>query len=228
MQRRLDQLFNGDETDEDKEDALSEEKTPLASTPSFTDEPEAGNAINFSNLRIDDPFPEEEEFPTLKVVKEKNIYKYQVPAQNIISPHKPIIQASDLGILKKHFGICIGTEEDNATNETKQEFMVCMNEQKLHKSLRKVPGEIYDKLLVILQIQDRLKMKKAILDLPGESSTFIEFVQYALLDFTLNLLKPGSFNKKQRRRTQHFLRSLHTNIQSLWQLPWRIELYMAI
>lgn len=70
-----------------------------------------------------------------------------------------------------------------------QEFMVCMNEQKLHKPLKEVLGESYDKLLVILQIQDRLKMKKAIMDLPAESSAFTEFVQYTLLDFSLNLLK---------------------------------------
>ncbi|KAI8884105.1 hypothetical protein K501DRAFT_144595, partial [Backusella circina FSU 941] len=77
----------------------------------------------------------------------KNIYKYRAPAQNIISPHKPIIQANDLGVLKDYFDICIGTNQDKATEETKQEFMVCMNEQNLHKSLKEVPGEIYDKLL---------------------------------------------------------------------------------
>ncbi|KAL9538348.1 hypothetical protein PS6_011580 [Mucor atramentarius] len=226
MQRRLDQLFNDDKTDEDtndagqrdltsrledEEDPVSEEETgsvqasqsvSFASTRSFTDEPEAGNATNASNVHINDPFTEEEEeFPTLKVVKEKNIYKYQAPAQNIISPHKPIIQASDLGVLKDYFDICIGTNQDNATEETKQEFIVCMNEQNLHKSLKEMPDEIYDKLLVILQIQDRLKMKKAIVDLPAESSAFTEFIQYALLDFTLNLLKPGSFNGKSDERS---------------------------
>lgn len=76
-----------------------------------------------------------------------------------------------------------------------------MNEQNLHKSLKEMPDEIYDKLLVILQIQDRLKMKKAIVDLPAESSAFTEFIQYALLDFTLNLLKPGSFNGKSDERS---------------------------
>lgn len=214
MQRRLDQLFNDDETDEDTNDAgqldltsrlEDEEETgslqSLASTRSFTDEPEAGNGTNASDVHINDPFIEEEEFPTLKVVKEKNIYKYQAPAQNIISPHKPIIQASDLGVLKNYFDICIGTNQDKATEETKQEFMVCMNEQNLHKSLKEVPDEIYDKLLVILQTQDRLKMKKAIIDLPAESSAFTEFAQYALLDFTLNLLKPRSFNGKSDERS---------------------------
>ncbi|KAI7875061.1 uncharacterized protein EV154DRAFT_430233, partial [Mucor mucedo] len=80
----------------------------------------------------------------------KNIYKYQAPAQNIISPYKPIIQASDLGVLKNYFGICIGTNQDKATEETKQEFMVCMNNQNLYKSLKEVPDEIYGKLLAIL------------------------------------------------------------------------------
>ncbi|KAI8640268.1 hypothetical protein BD408DRAFT_348385 [Parasitella parasitica] len=39
------------------------------------------------------------------------------------------------------------------------------------------------------------------MDLPAESSAFNEFVQYALLDFTLNLLKPGSFNGKSDERS---------------------------
>ncbi|KAI8087785.1 uncharacterized protein B0P05DRAFT_465198 [Gilbertella persicaria] len=39
------------------------------------------------------------------------------------------------------------------------------------------------------------------MDLPAESSTFTEFVQYALLDFTLNLLKPGGFNGKSDERS---------------------------
>ncbi|KAI9279072.1 hypothetical protein BY458DRAFT_423709, partial [Sporodiniella umbellata] len=72
---------------------------------------------------------------------------YQAPAQNIISPHKPIIQASDLGVLKEYFDICIGTNQDNATKEIKQEFMLCMNEQSSYKCLKEVPGGIYDKLL---------------------------------------------------------------------------------
>lgn len=79
--------------------------------------------------------------------------------------------------------------------------MVCMNEQTLYKTLKEAPGEFYGKLLVILQIQNRLKMKKAIMDLPAEFSSFTEFVQYALLDFTLNLLKPGSFNGKSNERS---------------------------
>ncbi|KAI8096092.1 hypothetical protein BDF21DRAFT_330157, partial [Thamnidium elegans] len=68
---------------------------------------------------------------------------YQAPAQNIISPHKLIIQASDLGVLKDYFDICIGTNQDKATEKTKQEFMVCMNEQNLYKSLKGVPEEKY-------------------------------------------------------------------------------------
>ncbi|KAG2198735.1 hypothetical protein INT47_005420, partial [Mucor saturninus] len=192
MQRRLDQLFNDDETDEDINDAgqldltsslEDEEETEslqsLASTRSFTDEPELGNGTNAYD--DDDPFTEEEE--------------------NIISPYKPIIQASDLGVLKNYFDICIGTNQDKATEETKQEFIICMNNQNLYKSLKEVPDEICDKLLAILKTQDRLKMKKAIMDLPAESSAFAEFAQYALLDFTLNLLKPRSFNGKSDERS---------------------------
>lgn len=44
-------------------------------------------------------------------------------------------------------------------------------------------------------------MKKAIVDLPAESNAFAEFIQYALLDFTLNLLKPGSFTGKSDERS---------------------------
>lgn len=84
--------------------------------------------------------------------------------------------------------------QDQATEETKREFILCMKEQISHKSLKEVPDKIHEKLLAILQFQDRLKMKKAIMDLPADSSAFTEFVQYALLDFTLNLLKPCSFN----------------------------------
>ncbi|KAI8884106.1 hypothetical protein K501DRAFT_183042 [Backusella circina FSU 941] len=39
------------------------------------------------------------------------------------------------------------------------------------------------------------------MDLPADSSAFTEFVQYALLDFTLNLLKPRSFNGKSDERS---------------------------
>jgi hypothetical protein len=64
-----------------------------------------------------------------------------------------------------------------------------------------VPGEVYQKLLDILLIDNRIKMKKVIMDLPSQSSSFIEFAQYALLDFTLNLLKPGNFSTKSDERS---------------------------
>ncbi|OBZ89730.1 hypothetical protein A0J61_02221 [Choanephora cucurbitarum] len=219
-QSRLDQLIKHDETDrytddnahsdlesgsEDENDCPSEEETAgelsFAFTQAFADDSEAVGSVSSPNGNIDDLFAEEEEFPTLKVVKEKSIYKYQAPAQNIVSPHKPIIQAIDLGVLKDYFDICIGTNQDKATEETKQEFVAYMNEQNLYKSLKEMPAEIYDKLLTILQIQDRLKMKKIIMDLPAESSAFTEFVQYALLDFTLNLSKPSSFDGKNDERS---------------------------
>ena len=129
------------------------------------------------------------------------MYKYQAPAQNIISPHRPIIQATNLCVLKKYFGICIGTNQDNASEETKEEYMAYMNEQNIYKFLKEVSGDIYSKLLLILQIQDRIKMKEAILGLPSEANAFTEFVQYTLLDFSLNLLKPGSFYGKSDERT---------------------------
>lgn len=106
-----------------------------------------------------------------------------------------------MGVLKDYFDICISTSQDKVSDDTKEEFVSCMSEQKQHKSLKEIPGQIYDKLLMILQIQDRLKMKKAIVDLPAESNAFAEFIQYALLDFTLNLLKPGSFTGKSDERS---------------------------
>ncbi|KAI9279073.1 hypothetical protein BY458DRAFT_432238 [Sporodiniella umbellata] len=39
------------------------------------------------------------------------------------------------------------------------------------------------------------------MNLPAESSAFAEFVQYTLLDFTLNLLKPSSFSGKSDERS---------------------------
>ncbi|CAO3653436.1 unnamed protein product [Mucor hiemalis] len=44
-------------------------------------------------------------------------------------------------------------------------------------------------------------MKKAIIDLPADSNASTKFAQYALLDFTLNLLKPRSFNGKSDERS---------------------------
>jgi hypothetical protein len=75
-----------------------------------------------------------------------------------------------------------------------------MDEQKLYKSLKEVDG-LYDKLIKILQIEDRLQMKKEIMDLPVQSTPFMEFIQYTLLDFTLNLLKPDSFTGKSDERS---------------------------
>ncbi|KAG2233861.1 hypothetical protein INT48_005202, partial [Thamnidium elegans] len=49
----------------------------------------------------------------------------------------------------------------------------------------------------ILQIQNGLKTEKAIMGLPAESNAFTEFVQYALPDFTLNILKTWCEKKEK-------------------------------
>ncbi|KAI8364529.1 hypothetical protein EDC96DRAFT_423871, partial [Choanephora cucurbitarum] len=72
---------------------------------------------------------------------------YQAPAQNIISLHKTTIQATDLCVLKDRFDICIGTNQDNASEETKEQYMAYMNEQNIYKFLKEVSGDIYSKLL---------------------------------------------------------------------------------
>lgn len=59
--------------------------------------------------RIDELFnPVSERTSGLTVVKEQNIYRFQMPCDNMFSPHKPIIQKEDLATIKSYFDMCIG------------------------------------------------------------------------------------------------------------------------
>ncbi|KAI9486311.1 MAG: hypothetical protein EXX96DRAFT_39065 [Benjaminiella poitrasii] len=138
-----------------------------------------------------------EEFPSLQVVKENNLYKFQAPSNNIISPHKPIIQFTDLSVLKTYFDICISTSVNEASDETRLEHESLMAQQKEYFHLKAIPGGVYDTLLQLLQ-SNHTEMFDKIVNLP-KNKPFFEFIKYAMLDFLLNLKRPENYNNNDER-----------------------------
>lgn len=91
-----------------------------------------------NNIELeDDPFMEIEEYPSLKIVKEKNFYQLQAPSNHIVSPHKPILQADDLSVLETYFDICINSSTKKASGTTRLEYQNYMKDQNHYRSLEK-------------------------------------------------------------------------------------------
>ncbi|KAG0736202.1 hypothetical protein G6F57_013550 [Rhizopus arrhizus] len=78
----------------------------------------------------------------LTIVKEKNIYRFQMPCDNMFSPNKPIIQKEDLATIKGYFDICIGSSSSEASPETKYEYEVLMKRQATLQNLKDLDPDV--------------------------------------------------------------------------------------
>ncbi|CAO3608356.1 unnamed protein product [Mucor hiemalis] len=127
------------------------------------------------------PFTEVKEHPVLKVVKERNLYKYQAPSNHIVSPHKPVLQTKDLSVLKVYFDICIGNYINEVPESTYLEFQNYMSDQKQYKQI-----------IELMEFFEEKLFDKAVV-LPTNTNSFIDFVKSTMIDFILDCTRPGLF-----------------------------------
>ncbi|RCI04866.1 hypothetical protein CU098_000452, partial [Rhizopus stolonifer] len=132
----------------------------------------------------------------MTVVKEKNVYRFQPPAKHLISPHKPVIQAEDLSVVRCYFDICVSTYESEATDETKAEYEAMMQEQHNLQSLKNLGSDVMDWVARIVNWseKDMFKNLGTVPDLP-----FLNFVKFTIVDFLLNCMRTHIYNQNDER-----------------------------
>lgn len=152
LKKKLDDLFEDDEEEQEGQEGQENDDELIEEQLDAEDDQE------------ENPFMETEMHPSLKIVKEKNLYKYQPPSNNIVSPNKPIIQSNDLHVLKEYFDICISSYLKEASLSTLSEYENYMKEQKIFyylKSMENVSWNL-DKQIhhVLLQLGHKILMNE--------------------------------------------------------------------
>lgn len=130
-------------------------------------------------------------------MKERNLYKFQAPSNHVLSPHKPIIQAEDLSVLKAYFDICISNSKNEASHETYLEYQSHMKDQNDYRYLKAMPG-IFELVIDILETNQANLFRKLSF-LPVDGNPFLEFIQFAMLDFILNCKRPEPYKDNDER-----------------------------
>ncbi|KAI7888078.1 uncharacterized protein EV154DRAFT_518614 [Mucor mucedo] len=129
-------------------------------------------------------------------VKEKNLYALQTPSVHPVSPNKPIIQVEDLSSSRSYFDICLSSCIADASERTSHEFSIMLDKQYNLHCLHTLGTDVVDWIIRILSWNQKNMFKK-LGDVPDVP--FLNFVEFSMVDFLLNCMKPGIYQINDER-----------------------------
>ncbi|KAG2195129.1 hypothetical protein INT47_006993 [Mucor saturninus] len=218
ISRRIREIGDENSSDENaqipKRHMLNQDHENNASDPETS--PPRDNIDQFFN-------PVSERTSALTIVKNQNVYRFQTPCNNVLSPNKPIIQKEDLANIKGYFDICIGSSSSESSSETRSEFDALMKRQAKSsnpanpyperlftletccgyeydwanlESLKELDTDIMGWVMKVMACPEQ-EMFRFLAGLPDHS--FLNCIKFTMVDFLLNCMRTQKYNDDDER-----------------------------